>query len=68
MPSPALAEPLARQARSPQAGGFLLICCIFIGVIVGLMRGQPSLGFLIGTGFGIAAAVAIWLLDRRGTP
>ena len=56
------------QARSPQAGGFLLIACIFIGVIVGLMRGQPSLGFLIGTGIGIAAAVAVWLLDRRRTP
>ena len=56
------------QARSPQAGGFLLIACIFIGVIVGLMRGQPSLGFLIGTGIGIAAAVAVWLFDRRRTP
>jgi len=53
------------QARSPQAGGFLLIACIFIGVIVGLMRGQPSLGFLVGTALGVAAAVAVWLLDRR---
>ena len=56
------------QTRSPQAGGFLLIACIFLGVIVGAMRGQPSLGFLIGTGFGVLAAVAIWLLDRRSDP
>ena len=54
------------QARSPQAGGCLLVACIFVGVIVGLMRGEPSLGFLIGAGLGAAVAIAVWLLDRRG--
>jgi hypothetical protein len=53
------------EARSPQAGGCLLIACILLGVILGLMRGQPSLGFLIGTGFGVLAAIAVWLIDRR---
>jgi hypothetical protein len=53
------------RTQSPQAGGFLLILCILLGVALGIMRGQPSLGFLIGAGFGIAAAVAVWLLDRR---
>lgn len=53
------------QTRSPMAGGFLLVLCIFLGVIVGAMRGEPSLGFLVGTGLGVAAAVATWLVDRR---
>ena len=65
MAAPALAEPRAMEARSPQAGGCLLIACIFIGVFVGMTRGEPSVGFLIGTAFGVAAAVAVWLLDRR---
>lgn len=56
------------QARSSQAGGCLLIACIFVGVIVGLMRGQPSLGFLIGTAFGAAVAVLVWVLDRSERP
>ena len=53
------------RTQSPQAGGFLLISCILLGVVLGIMRGQPSAGFLIGTAFGIAAALAVWLLDRR---
>ena len=53
------------QTRSPMAGGFLLVLCIFLGVIVGAMRGEPSLGFLVGTGLGVAAADAAWLVDRR---
>ena len=53
------------QTRSPMAGGFLLVLCIFLGVIIGAARGEPSLGFLIGTGLGVAVALAIWLVDRR---
>ncbi len=53
------------QSRSPRAGGFLLILGIFVGVIVGIWRGEPSLGFLIGTAAGIAAALLVWLVDRR---
>lgn len=55
------------NARNPIAGGFLLVACIFLGVIIGLTRGQSSLGFLIGTAIGIAAAVIVWLVDRRRT-
>ncbi len=56
------------STRSPQAGGCLLVLCIFLGVALGAMRGQPSLGFLIGAGLGVLAAVAVWLLDRRREP
>lgn len=56
------------QTRSPQAGGFLLVLCMLGGVVIGAMRGQPSLGFLLGAGLGVLAALAVWLLDRRRRP
>lgn len=55
--------PMSR--RSPQAGGFLLILAIFIGMAAGIMAGQPVLGVLAGTGIGILLALAVWLVDRR---
>ncbi len=33
--------------------------------LAGLVAGQPSLGFLGGLAIGVAAAVAIWWVDRR---
>lgn len=51
--------------RSPQAGGFLLILAIFIGMAAGIMAGQPVLGVLTGTAVGILLALAVWLVDRR---
>lgn len=53
------------QSRTPRAGGFLLVLCIFLGVIVGAWSGEPSIGFLFGAGLGTAIALAVWLLDRR---
>jgi hypothetical protein len=55
--------PMSR--RSPQAGGFLLILAIFIGMAIGIMAGQPVLGVLAGTAAGIALALRVWLVDRR---
>ena len=52
------------QHGFPRAGGFLLALAILIGPIVGAMFGQPSLGFLIGLGIGLALLVAVWLADR----
>jgi len=47
-----------------QAGGVLLALFIMAGAVIGTIMRQPSTGVLIGTGAGIAAAVAIWLRDR----
>lgn len=52
----------------PQAGGFLLAMCILAGAVIGAVRGQPSLGVLVGIGVGIVAAVALWLKDRARRP
>lgn len=51
--------------RKPLAGGCFLTICILLGFPLGLAIGNPMKGILIGTGVGIAIAVALWLMDRR---
>lgn len=41
------------------------MAAILIGTVGGVMLGNPMQGVLAGTGLGIAAAIAVWLLDRR---
>jgi len=47
-----------------KAGGCFLTICILAGLPLGLAIGNPMKGILIGTGTGIALAVATWLIDR----
>ena len=49
----------------PAAGGFLIMLGALGGAAIGFTRGEATPGFLIGIALGTAAAVAIWLLDRR---
>ena len=49
-----------------RAGGAIIAGAILAGVAGGILLGQPSIGFLAGTGLGIAAALLLWLRDRRG--
>ena len=51
-----------------KAGGCFLTICILAGLPLGLAIGNPMKGILIGTGTGIALAVATWLTarSRRG--
>ena len=51
--------------RTPIAGGFFLVAPILIGFFAGIATGDAMRGVLIGTGIGLAAAIALWLLDRR---
>ena len=53
------------SGRYRQAGGAILAIAIIAGAVAGTMVGQPSIGFLVGTGAGILLAVLIWLNDRR---
>jgi CBS-domain-containing membrane protein len=53
------------QPRSPAAGGILLVGGVLIGAIIGITIGEASLGAVIGLAAGTAAALAIWLRDRR---
>jgi hypothetical protein len=50
---------------APQAGGILLALFILAGALIGSIKGQPTIGVLVGTGLGITAALALWLADRR---
>jgi hypothetical protein len=58
MPDPRSAPP------SPSAGGFPLAIGAIGGTVVGVIAGQPSIGFLAGIALGGAVAVAIWLKGR----
>ena len=51
--------------RNAQAGGIFLMIAILAGSVWGLARGEPMLGVLSGTALGIAAAILMWLVDRR---
>ncbi|WP_165357420.1 hypothetical protein [Sphingosinicella sp. CPCC 101087] len=55
----------APNPRLPRAGGALLAGAILIGVLVGAVVGEPSIGFLAGLGVGLALMVLVWLIDRR---
>ena len=54
------------RRKHPVAGGALLAGSILLGVAAGIVAGQPSIGFLAGLGAGTAAALLLWLRDRRG--
>ena len=56
---------MANASRTPMAGGFLLAIALIVGVIAGAAKGEPSLGFVIGLGVGLAGLLAVWLMDRR---
>lgn len=55
----------ATMPSTTKAGGCFLTLCILAGFPLGLALGNPMKGILIGTGAGIAVALAVWLLDRR---
>jgi len=47
------------------AGGFLIALDMLVGVVVGTIYRQPSIGFLAGLAVGIALFALIWLFDKR---
>ena len=51
--------------RSSAAGGCLIAIAVIAGVVAGLLLRQPTIGFLGGLGAGVAAAIWVWLTDRR---
>ena len=51
--------------RNAQSGGIFLMAGILGGFVWGVASGEPMLGALAGTAIGIAAAVLLWLIDRR---
>ena len=58
-------EPAMAERPAPAAGGCLIALGIVIGIVVGYLGHEPSLGVVIGAGIGAALAVLVWLVDRR---
>ena len=52
------------QHGFPRAGGFLLAVSLLLGVVIGSLFRQPSIGFLAGAAIGAALLVIVWLGDR----
>ena len=56
---------MTERSRFTQAGGAILAIAIIAGTVAGVMVGQPSIGFLVGTGAGVLIALLIWAVDRK---
>ena len=59
MPSAAMASP-----NSPAAGGFLIALGALVGAGIGVLLGETTRGFLIGTAIGIVSSLVIWWRGR----
>lgn len=51
--------------RTPISGGIILALALMVGVVIGAIKGEASIGFLWGLGVGLAGLVTVWLIDRR---
>ncbi|WP_294289037.1 hypothetical protein [uncultured Sphingomonas sp.] len=51
--------------REPIGAGAPFILLLTAGIVIGLMAGQVTLGFLGGTAAGLAVGVLLYLRDRR---
>lgn len=54
-----------RSPRTPLAGGMPIALGAILGALSGGLYRQPTIGFLVGLGIGVAVALAVWLIDRR---
>ncbi|SMF61762.1 hypothetical protein [Allosphingosinicella indica] len=48
-----------------QSAGSFLAAAIIAGAVGGVIVGQPSIGFLVGTAAGIVVVTLYWLRDRK---
>lgn len=48
------------SGKNPIGAGAPIAFLIIVGVIVGGLLGQPSIGLLVGVGLGVLVAAALW--------
>ena len=58
-------KPTESPRANKKGGGVFIVLALVIGVIAGIVLGQPSVGMAAGLGFGVAIALFVWLWDRR---
>ena len=54
-----------QRSKFSQAGGVILATAIIAGTVAGIIVGQPSIGFLVGTAAGGLLTLLFWLNERR---
>ena len=60
-----MADPTPRPPRRPIRGsGGPFILLLIAGAAIGFLFHQPTIGFLIGLGLGLAVALLLWRADR----
>jgi len=53
------------STKATYAGGCLIFLGFLAGAVIGILRGEPSAGTLIGVGAGLLVALIVWLVARR---
>lgn len=53
------------RRKGSEAAGSVLAISIIAGVVGGVVAGEPSIGFLVGTGAGLILVLLWWLRDRK---
>jgi hypothetical protein len=61
MPIPAPRPP----ERNPRGAGGPIILVLILATVIGFLMHQPTIGFLVGLGLGLAIALLLWRGDRR---
>jgi hypothetical protein len=62
----AIEAAMSRNGRMrSRAGGALLAGAILAGTLAGVALGEPSIGILAGTSFGLALLGLLWWRDRE---
>lgn len=59
-----MASPSTPPGASPLAGGALIALGCVGGAAIGFVAREPTIGFLVGLGLGIALSLAIWWRGR----
>jgi uncharacterized membrane protein len=50
--------------KTPLAGGLLIAIGAIGGAVIGMVRGQPTIGLLVGVGIAAVLSVVLWLVSR----
>ncbi|CAN5440960.1 hypothetical protein BH10PSE14_BH10PSE14_25440 [soil metagenome] len=50
--------------KTPLAGGLLIAVGAIGGAVIGMVRGQATIGLLVGVGIAAVLSVVLWLVSR----
>ena len=59
-----MASAAMASSNTPAAGGFLIALGAIVGAGIGVLMGETTRGFLIGTAIGVVLSLIIWWRGR----